>query len=249
MHCKFRKAGGEQRRLDLIDAVIAERNGKESRRIAVEETADNVVRNARERIEVERIPHVEMVAAAAAKHAIGPYKDGAPVHLSDVAKVTQSAENDKLGAWMNTTPAIILSVQRQPGANVIEVVDRVKALMPQLQASMPASVTIATLTDRTNTIRASVHDTQFELALAVGLVVLIIYLFLRNLPATVIPSLSIPISIVGTFGVMYLIGFSLDNLSLMALTIATGFVVDDAIVMIENIARYVEQGENPWTRP
>ena len=187
----------------------------------------------------------QLQSADSYKDAIIAYKDGAPVHLSDVAKVDQSAENDKLGAWMNTTPAIILSVQRQPGANVIEVVDRVKALLPQLQASMPASVTISILTDRTNTIRASVHDTQFELALAVGLVVLIIYLFLRNLPATVIPSLSIPISIVGTFGVMYLIGFSLDNLSLMALTIATGFVVDDAIVMIENIARYVEQGEKP----
>ena len=187
----------------------------------------------------------QLQSAEAYKDAIIAYKNGAPVHLSDVAKVEESAENDKLGAWMDTTPAIILSVQRQPGANVIEVVDRVKALLPQLQASLPASVTVATLTDRTNTIRASVHDTQFELALAVALVVLVIYLFLRNLPATIIPSLSIPISIVGTFGMMYLIGFSLDNLSLMALTIATGFVVDDAIVMIENIARYVEEGEKP----
>ena len=187
----------------------------------------------------------QLQSAESYRDAIIAYKDGAPVHLSDVAKVEESAENDKLGAWMNTTPAIILSVQRQPGANVIEVVDRVKALLPQLQASLPASVTVATLTDRTNTIRASVHDTQFELALAVALVVLVIYLFLRNLPATIIPSLSIPISIVGTFGMMYLIGFSLDNLSLMALTIATGFVVDDAIVMIENIARYVEEGKKP----
>ncbi len=177
--------------------------------------------------------------------AIIAYRSGAPVHLSDVATVEESAENDKLGAWMNTTPAIILNIQRQPGANVITVVDRVKALLPALQASLPASVNVVTLTDRTNTIRASVRDTQFELILAVGLVVLVIFLFLRNLPATIIPSLSIPLSIIGTFGVMYLIGFSLDNLSLMALTIATGFVVDDAIVMIENIARYVEQGEAP----
>ncbi|MGA9854362.1 MAG: MdtB/MuxB family multidrug efflux RND transporter permease subunit [Gammaproteobacteria bacterium] len=178
-------------------------------------------------------------------NAIIAYRAGAPVHLSDVATVEESAENNKLGAWMDTTPAIILNIQRQPGANVITVVDRVKALLPELQASLPASVSVATLTDRTNTIRASVRDTEFELVLAVGLVVLVIFLFLRNLPATIIPSLSIPLSIIGTFGVMYLIGFSLDNLSLMALTIATGFVVDDAIVMIENIARYVEQGEAP----
>ncbi|HEV2212322.1 MAG TPA: efflux RND transporter permease subunit, partial [Gammaproteobacteria bacterium] len=187
----------------------------------------------------------QLQSADAYLGSIVAYKDGAPVRLKDVATVVAGAENDKLGAWMDTTPAIIVSIQRQPGANVIQVVDRVKALLPQLQASLPAAVTMTTLTDRTNTIRASVHDTQFELTLAVALVVLIIYLFLRNLPATVVPSLSIPISIVGTFGVMYLIGFSLDNLSLMALTIATGFVVDDAIVMIENIARYVEEGESP----
>ncbi|HEV2111313.1 MAG TPA: efflux RND transporter permease subunit, partial [Gammaproteobacteria bacterium] len=187
----------------------------------------------------------QLQSADAYKDAIIAYKDGAPVHLADVAAVEEGAENDKLGAFMDTTPAIILSIQRQPGANVISVVDRVKKLLPQLQSSLPASVTVSVLTDRTNTIRASVHDTQFELVLAVALVVLVIYLFLRNLPATVVPSLSIPISIVGTFGVMYLVGFSLDNLSLMALTIATGFVVDDAIVMIENIARYVEQGEKP----
>ncbi|MGH8280492.1 MAG: multidrug efflux RND transporter permease subunit [Gammaproteobacteria bacterium] len=177
--------------------------------------------------------------------AIVAYRNGAPVHLSDVATVVEGAENNQLGAWTNTTPAIILSIQRQPGANVIKVVNQVKALLPALQASLPGSVTVTTLTDRTNTIRASVRDTQFELALAVGLVVLVIFLFLRNLPATIIPSLSIPISIIGTFGVMYLIGFSLDNLSLMALTIATGFIVDDAIVMIENIARFVEAGEPP----
>ncbi|MGB9428988.1 MAG: MdtB/MuxB family multidrug efflux RND transporter permease subunit [Gammaproteobacteria bacterium] len=187
----------------------------------------------------------QLQSPAAYLNAIIAYRDGAPVHLSDVATVEESAENTKLGAWMNTTPAIILNIQRQPGANVITVVDRVKALLPELQASLPASVSVATLTDRTTTIRASVRDTEFELVLAVALVVLVIFLFLRNLPATIIPSLSIPLSIIGTFGVMYLIGFSLDNLSLMALTIATGFVVDDAIVMIENIARYVEQGETP----
>jgi multidrug efflux pump len=187
----------------------------------------------------------QIQSPAAYLNSIIAYRNGAPVHLSDVASVDQSAENDKLGAWMNTTPAIILNIQRQPGANVITVVDQVKALLPALQASLPSSISVVTLTDRTNTIRASVRDTQFELALAVALVVLVIFLFLRNLPATAIPSLSIPISIIGTFGVMYLIGFSLDNLSLMALTIATGFVVDDAIVMIENIARYVEQGDSP----
>jgi multidrug efflux pump len=187
----------------------------------------------------------QLQSAGAYLDAIVAYKNGAPVHLSDVATVVQGAENTQLGAFMNTTPAIVLSIQRQPGANVISVVDSVKRILPQLQANLPASVTVATLTDRTNTIRASVHDCQFELVLAVGLVVLVIYLFLRNLPATIVPSLSIPISIVGTFGIMYLIGFSLDNLSLMALTIATGFVVDDAIVMIENIARFVEEGESP----
>ena len=173
------------------------------------------------------------------------YRNGAPVRLSDVAEVVDSAENTKLGAWMNTVPAIILNIQRQPGANVIEVVDRVKALLPQLTAALPSSVDVAVLTDRTTTIRASVADVQKELALAVGLVVLVIFLFLRNIPATIIPSLSVPLSLVGTFGVMYLAGFSLNNLSLMALTIATGFVVDDAIVMIENISRYVEKGESP----
>jgi len=173
------------------------------------------------------------------------YRNGAPVKLSDVADVVDSAENTKLGAWMNTVPAIILNIQRQPGANVIEVVDRVKELLPQLSAALPSSVDVAVLTDRTTTIRASVADVQMELALAVALVVLVIFLFLRNIPATIIPSLSVPLSLVGTFGVMYLAGFSLNNLSLMALTIATGFVVDDAIVMIENISRYVEKGESP----
>ncbi len=173
------------------------------------------------------------------------YKNGSPVHLSDVARVVDAAENVKLGAWMNTTPALILNIQRQPGANVIQVVDGVKALLPSLKASLPPALDVTELTDRTVTIRASVADVEFELALSVGLVVLVIFVFLRNVPATLIPSLSVPLSLVGTFAFMYLAGFSLNNLSLMALTIATGFVVDDAIVMIENIARYVEEGEDP----
>ncbi|MGB8363255.1 MAG: MdtB/MuxB family multidrug efflux RND transporter permease subunit [Rhizomicrobium sp.] len=173
------------------------------------------------------------------------YKNGNPVHLSDVATVVQSAENVKLSSWMNTTPAILVNVQRQPGANVISVVDSIKAMLPQIEAGLPASVTVTVVTDRTNTIRASVSDVEFELGLAVVLVVLVIYVFLRNIPATVIPSLSVPLSIVGTFAAMYLLGFSLNNLSLMALTIAAGFVVDDAIVMIENISRYLEAGETP----
>ncbi len=173
------------------------------------------------------------------------YKNGAPVHLSDVATVEQGAENTKLAAWSGLTPAVILNVQRQPGANVISVVDAVKALLPQLTASLPAAIEVTPLTDRTLTIRASVSDVEFELFLAVALVVLVIFLFLRNIPATVIPSLSVPLSLVGTLAAMYMLGFSLDNLSLMSLTVATGFVVDDAIVMIENISRYVEAGERP----
>ena len=173
------------------------------------------------------------------------YRNGAPVHLRDVATVVQGAENTRLGAWANKVPAVILNVQRQPGANVIQVVDNIKRLLPQLTAELPPAMSVGVLTDRTTTIRASVSDVEFELLLAVALVVLVIFLFLRNLPATVIPSLSVPLSLVGTFGVMYLLGFSLDNLSLMALTISTGFVVDDAIVMIENIARYIEAGEHP----
>ena len=173
------------------------------------------------------------------------YKNGAPVHLGDVAHVVSGAENDKLGAWMNTTPAVIINVQRQPGANVIAVVNGIKALLPQLQASLPQSVDVSVLTDRTVTIRASVADVEFELTLAVILVVLVIFVFLRSSRATIIPSLSVPLSLVGTFGAMYLLGFSLNNLSLMALTIASGFVVDDAIVMIENISRYLEEGETP----
>jgi len=172
------------------------------------------------------------------------FRNGAPVRLSDVAEAIDYVENVKQAAWMNKTPAVILNIQRQPGANVIEVVDRIKRLLPQLQSSLPASIKVSVLTDRTTTIRASVRDVQFELFLAVALVVLVMFLFLRSLSATVIPSVAVPLSLVGTFGVMYLLGFSLNNLSLMALTISTGFVVDDAIVMIENIARYVEQGDS-----
>jgi multidrug efflux pump len=173
------------------------------------------------------------------------YKNGSPVRLSDVGDVVDGAQNDKLGAWMNETPAIILNIQRQPGANVIAVVQGIKSLLPQLQATLPSSIDLNVLTDRTVTIRASVQDVEFELALAVVLVVLVIFLFLRNARATLIPSLSVPLSLVGTLGAMYLFGFSLNNLSLMALTIATGFVVDDAIVVIENISRYLEEGERP----
>jgi multidrug efflux pump len=173
------------------------------------------------------------------------YKNGAPVRLKDVATLVSGAENAKLGGWMNSTPALILNVQRQPGANVVDVVNRIHGLLPSLQTALPAGVDLAILTDRTTTIRASVADVEFELVLAVVLVVLVIYLFLRNIPATIIPSLSVPLSLIGTFAVMYLANFSLNNLSLMALTIATGFVVDDAIVMIENISRYIELGETP----
>ncbi|HVK56691.1 MAG TPA: efflux RND transporter permease subunit, partial [Burkholderiales bacterium] len=172
------------------------------------------------------------------------YRNGAPIRLAEVADVVEDAENVRLAAWANDTAAVILNIQRQPGANVIEVVDRVNKLLPQLQASLPGSVEVSLLTDRTVTIRASVRDVQFELLLAVALVVMVIFLFLRNVSATIIPSIAVPLSLVGTFGVMYLAGFSINNLTLMALTIATGFVVDDAIVMIENIARYIEKGES-----
>jgi len=187
----------------------------------------------------------QITSAEAYAHLVVAYRNGAPVRLSDVATVTSGPENKELAAWANKTPAVILNIQRQPGANVIQVVDNIKKLLPQLTATMPPSVMTSVLTDRTGTIRASVNDVEFELLLAVALVVLVIFLFLRNLPATVIPSLSVPLSLVGTLAVMYLLGFSLDNLSLMALTISTGFVVDDAIVMIENIARFVEMGDPP----
>ncbi len=173
------------------------------------------------------------------------YKNGAPVHLSDVATVIDDTENVKQAAWMNETPAVILNIQRQPGANIIGVVDRIKTLLPQLRASLPTAVQVAILTDRTNTIRASVRDVELELMLTIALVVMVIFLFLRTLAATIIPSVAVPLSLVGTFGAMYVLGYSLNNLTLMALTISTGFVVDDAIVMIENIMRYIEEGEKP----
>ena len=173
------------------------------------------------------------------------YRNGNPVRLSDVAQVASGPENMYLAGWVNNTPGIILNIQRQPGANVIQVVDRIKKLLPALSQSLPAAVDVTVLTDRTNTIRASVRDVEFELMLAVALVVMVIFLFLRSIPATIIPSLSVPLSLVGTLAAMYLLGFSLNNLSLMALTIATGFVVDDAIVMIENVSRYIEQGMAP----
>ncbi len=170
------------------------------------------------------------------------YKNGAPVYLKDVATATDGEENTKLNGWMNNTPAVIMNIQRQPGANVIAVVEGIQALLPNLQASLPAAVDITQLTDRTTTIRASVSDVEFERGLAVLLVDGVIFFFLRSPAATLIPSLSVPLSLVGTLAFMYLSGFSLNNLSLMALTIATGFVVDDAIVMIENISRYIEAG-------
>jgi multidrug efflux pump len=173
------------------------------------------------------------------------YRNGAPVRLADIANVTDGVENVDQAAWMNLSPAVIMNVQRQPGANIINVVDRIKLLLPQLQASLPGAVKVSILTDRTETIRASVTDVQFELMLTVALVVMVIFLFLRNLRATVIPSVAVPLSLVGTFGVMYLLGYSLNNLTLMALTISTGFVVDDAIVMIENIDRFLEAGDSP----
>ena len=173
------------------------------------------------------------------------YRDGAPVRLSDVATVFDGAENARLAAWAGNTPSVILTVQRQPGANVISVADRIKEILPALQNSLPASVDVKVLSDRTTTIRASVEDVEFELVLAIALVVMVVFVFLRNMTATIIPAVAVPLSLVGTFGVMYMLGFSINNLTLMALTIATGFVVDDAIVMIENIARYIEEGDRP----
>jgi multidrug efflux pump len=173
------------------------------------------------------------------------YRNGAPILLSDVARVIDGAENVKQAAWMNKVPAVIMNIQRQPGANIIQVVDRIKARLPLLKSNLPASMEVIVLTDRTTTIRASVEDVEFELMLTVALVVMVIFLFLRNLSATIIPSVAVPLSLVGTFGVMYLAGYSLNNLTLMALTISTGFVVDDAIVMIENIHRFLEEGDRP----
>ncbi len=173
------------------------------------------------------------------------YKNGAPIRLADIANVVDGVENARIAAWANQVQGIILNIQRQPGANVIDTVDRIQKLLPKLQATLPASLDVAVLTNRTVTIRASVHDVQIELLLAVALVVMVIFVFLRSASATLIPSFAVPLSLIGTFGVMYLVGFSINNLTLMALTIATGFVVDDAIVVVENIARYVEAGEPP----
>ncbi len=173
------------------------------------------------------------------------YRNGGPVHVSDVAEVTDDVENVRQAAWMNETRAVLVNIQRQPGSNVIEVADRIKKLLPQLQSTLPSSVQVTVLTDRTTSIRASVRDVQFELMLAVVLVVMVIFVFLRTLSATVIPAAAVPLSLIGTFAAMYLMGFSLNNLTLMALTISTGFVVDDAIVMIENISRYIERGDSP----
>jgi len=173
------------------------------------------------------------------------YRNGAPVLLKDVASVVNGVENAELAAWMNTTPAVVLNIQRQPGANTIDVVKSIKTLLPDLEANLPAGIQITELTDLTTSIKASVDDVEFELMITIGLVVLVIFLFLRSVRATIIPSVAVPLSLVGTFGAMYLLGYSLDNLSLMALTISTGFVVDDAIVMIENIARYIEEGKRP----
>ena len=187
----------------------------------------------------------QLRSPAAYRDLIIAYQDGAPLRLNDVADVIDGAENRRLAAWSNELPAVLINVQRQPGANVIAVVDRVKTLLPQLTASLPSTLQVTVISDRTGTIRASVHDVQQELIFAIALVVMVTFLFLRNVPATMIPSVVVPLSLVGTFAVMYLAGFSINNLTLMALTIATGFVVDDAIVMVENIARHLEAGETP----
>jgi multidrug efflux pump len=187
----------------------------------------------------------QLLSSSGYQAVIVAYRNGSPVRLSDVARIVDSAENVQQAAWMNTSPAVIVNIQRQPGANTITVVDRIQKVLPQLQAALPSAVKVTVLADRTETIRASVADVKFELMMTIALVVMVIFLFLRTLSATVIPSIAVPLSIVGTFGIMYLLGYSLDNLSMMALTISTGFVVDDAIVMIENISRYIEDGETP----
>ncbi|MEN4889436.1 MdtB/MuxB family multidrug efflux RND transporter permease subunit [Erwinia billingiae] len=187
----------------------------------------------------------QMKSAEDYRQLIVAYQNGSAVRLRDVATVEQGAENSWLGAWANRQPAIVLNIQRQPGANIITTADSIRQMLPSLTASLPKSVEVKVLTDRTTNIRASVHDVQFELMLAIALVVMIIYLFLRNVPATIIPAVAVPLSLVGTFAVIYFLGFSINNLTLMALTIATGFVVDDAIVVIENISRYIEKGEKP----
>jgi multidrug efflux pump len=187
----------------------------------------------------------QLITSADYRTVVVAYRNGSPVMLTDVAKIVDGVENNNQAAWMNKTPAVIVNVQRQPGGNTISVVKRIKALLPQLEANLPKGIDVTTLTDLTTPIQASVSDVEFELGLTVALVVMVIFLFLRNLYATIIPSVAVPLSLVGTFGAMYALGYSLDNLSLMALTISTGFVVDDAIVMVENISRYIEEGEPP----
>ncbi|MEI6747097.1 MAG: efflux RND transporter permease subunit, partial [Methylococcaceae bacterium] len=187
----------------------------------------------------------QLRSAAEYRDLVVTYRNGAPVKLSEVANVIDDVENKRLAAWANEKSAVIINIQRQPGANVIEVVNRIKELLPKLQAALPVNIEVLPLTDRTVTIRASVHDVQFELLLSVALVVMVIFLFLRNVPATIIPAVAVPLSLIGTFAAMYTLDFSINNLTLMALTIATGFVVDDAIVVIENISRYIEKGESP----
>ena len=187
----------------------------------------------------------QLVTSDDYRNVVVAYRNGAPVMLTDVARIVNGVENNNQAAWMNQTPAVILNVQRQPGANTISVVKSIKKLMPQMEANLPTGIQVTTLTDLTTAIEASVADVEFELMLTVGLVVLVIFLFLRSLYATIIPSVAVPLSLVGTFAAMYVLGYSLDNLSLMALTISTGFVVDDAIVMIENISRYIEAGDPP----
>jgi multidrug efflux pump len=187
----------------------------------------------------------QLVTSNDYKSVVVAYRDGAPVMLTDVAQIVNGVENNNQAAWMNQTPAVVLNIQRQPGGNTISIVKSIKALMPQLEANLPKGIEVTTLTDLTTSIQASVNDVEFELLLTVGLVVLVIFLFLRNLSATIIPSVAVPLSLIGTFAAMYALGYSLDNLSLMALTISTGFVVDDAIVMVENISRYLEEGDPP----
>ena len=187
----------------------------------------------------------QIFSAEEFRNVIITYRNGAPVRLGDIGDVIDNVENVRMGGWVDGRPAVILDIQRQPGANIIETANRVKALLPKLRAAIPPSVAISILTDRTETIRASVNDVQFTLLLTIGLVVMVIFIFLRKFWATVIPSVALPLTIMGTFGIMKLCGFGLDNLSLMALTISTGFVVDDAIVMIENIVRFIEAGETP----
>ena len=187
----------------------------------------------------------QLLTSGAYKSVVVAYRNGAPVMLTDVAHVIDGVENNKLAAWVNHTPSVILNIQRQPGANTIQVVQSIQRLLPQLESTLPQAIHVQVVTDRTTAIRASVKDVQFELLLTIALVVMVIFLFLRSVPATIIPSIAVPISLVGTLGVMYLAGYSLNNLTMMALTISTGFVVDDAIVMIENISRYIEEGDRP----